>query len=143
MKIKSLIMILCLFLGAASIQLSAQSENRTYQGWIEFSLTTPVYCEDELVDVLSCDIKAHLVYHIKDGEGVWRTDQLKGTGTSSNPGGEKFKYREIDTYISDETATFHYNAKGDMGNHYIGSMHVDFSGGWGNEIFTPLRTVCN
>jgi len=30
-----------------------------------------------------------------------------------------------------------------MGNHYIGTMLVDVSGGAGFEIFTPIHTVCN
>jgi hypothetical protein len=136
------LVIICLFLGAASIQLSAQSENRTYQGWDEYSAITPIYCEGEEVDILSLDVKIHFVFHVKDGDVVWETDQIKGTATSASPGDETFKYREIDTYISENIIYFRYNAKGDMGTHYMGTMLVDISGSWGGEIFTPLRTVC-
>ena len=68
-------------------------------------------------------------------------EQLKGTATSIDSG-ETFKYKETDTYLNDDVIYIHYNAKGDMGNHYIGSMLIDISGGWGNEVFTPLRTMC-
>ena len=145
MKRKSaLLVIICLFIGAVSFQLSAQSENRTYQGWDQFSYVTPIYCEGEIepIDLLSIDVKIHYVVHFKDGEVVWETDQLKGTATSANPGDEIFKYREIDTYLSKNLIYFHYNAKGNMGTHYMGTMLVDISGGIGGEIFTPLRTIC-
>ena len=141
MKRKSaLLMIICLILGAASIQLSAQSEDKTYQGWYDFSYYTLIYCEGDMVDELLWDVKVHFVVHYKDGVVVRHKEQLKGTATSST--GENFKYREIDTYLSDDIIYIHYNAKGDMGNHYIGSMLIDISGGWYNEVFTPLRTKC-
>ena len=143
MKRKSaLSVIICLFIGAAMIQLSAQSENRTYQGWDTYSAITPIYCDGEEVDILLLDVKVHFVVHIKDGEVVWETDQIKGTATSASPSDETFKYREIDTYLSENLIYFHYNAKGDMGTHYMGTMLVDISGGWGNEVFTPLSTKC-
>ncbi|TFH26340.1 MAG: hypothetical protein E4H10_07260 [Bacteroidia bacterium] len=140
MKIKSFLMILCLFIGAASIQLSAQSANRTYQYWYEWSFSTPVSCEGEAVDVLSFDMKAHVVVHVKDDVVVRHIEQIKGEATSSMHEGETFKYREIDTYISGTFIHFHFNAKGDMGTHYIGTMTVDISG---EEDFTTLRLVCN
>ena len=143
MKRKSaLLLIICLFFGAGLTQLSAQSENRTYQFWDVWDISGPIYCEGEVVDVLSLVVKVHLVIHYKNGEVVWRTDQIKGTGTGTSDTGEKFKYREIDTYISENEIYYRFNAKGDMGTHYMGTMFVDISGGWGNEVFTPLRTVC-
>lgn len=143
MKRKSaLLVITCLFLGAASIQLSAQSDNRTYQGWDEYSAVTPIYCDGEEVDLLLLEVRVHYVYHVKDGEVVWEHDQIKGTAASVSPGDEVFKYKEIDTYLSESIIYFRYNAKGDLGTHYMGTMLVDISGGWGFEIFTPLSTVC-
>lgn len=143
MKMKSVFpFIVCLLVGAASIQLSAQSENRTYQGWDEFSAVTPIYCDGDLVDLLFLELRVHFVVHVKDGEVVWETDQIKGTATSDSPGDETFKYKETDTYLSENIIYFHFNAKGDMGTHYQGTMLVDISGGWGNEVFTPIRTKC-
>ena len=142
MKRKSaLLVIICLFLGAASIQLSAQSENRSYQGWYEFSYYTDIYCEGDVADVLLWDTKVHWVVHFKDGVIVRHMEQLKGTAISSYTG-EKFKYKEKDYYLNDDIIYIQYNAKGDMGSHYIGTMLIDISGGWGNEVFTPLRTKC-
>ena len=142
MKRKSaLLVIICLFIGAATIQLSAQSENRTYQGWYEFSYYTDIYCEGVVVDVLLWDTKVHYVVHVKNDVVVRHMEQLIGTATSSYTG-EKFKYKEKDYYLNDDIIYIQYNAKGDMGSHYIGTMLIDISGGWGNEVFTPLRTKC-
>jgi len=143
MKRKSaLLVIICLFIGAATIQLSAQSENRTEHFWDVWEIEGPIYCEGELVDWLTLNVKVHLILHYKDGEVVRRTDQIKGTGTGISGTGETFKYREIDTYISETEIYYRFNARGDMGTHYMGTMFADISGGWGNEVFTPLRTKC-
>ena len=143
MKRKSALFVtICLFFGAVSIQLSAQVEieNEVFQGTYEWSFVTPVYCEGEDVVVLSFDFKAHYVVHVKDDVVVRHKEQLKGTATSDT--GETFKYKETDTYISDYIIYIRFNAKGDMGSHYIGTMLVDISGGSGNEVFTPLSTKC-
>lgn len=136
----ALLVIICLFLGAGSTILSAQSENRTYQGWYEFSYYTDIFCEGDVVDVLWWDVKVHYVVHIKNGEAVWHMEKLKGTATGST--GENFKYKEKDYYLNDDIIYIQYNAKGDEGSHYIGTMLIDISGGWFAEVFTPLRTKC-
>jgi hypothetical protein len=143
MKRKSaLLMIICLFFGAASIQLSAQVfiENEVFQGWYEWSYVTPVFCEGEDPVVLSFDFKAHYVVHVKDDVVVFHKEQLKGTATSDT--GEKFKYKETDTYINDFLIFIRFNAKGDKGSQYMGTMLVDISGGSGGEVFIPLSTKC-
>ena len=142
MKKKSaFLVIICLFLGAGFTQISAQSTNKTFQGWAP---TVPwkveVYCDGELTDYVEGVMKVHWVFHA--GEEFWQILQVKGTATSSKSG-EVFKYKEMDKKdFFDGPVTYHYNLKGNMGNHYIGTATVDFSD-WNNWIFTPIHTVCN
>lgn len=137
----ALLVIICLFMRVLSIQLSAQSENRTFQGWYDFSNYTDKYCEGDVADVLLWDTKVHFVVHFKNDEVVWHMERLNGTATGSYTG-ENFKYKEKDYYPNDDIIHIQYNAKGDMGNHYIGPMLMDISGGWYYEVFTPLFTKC-
>ena len=138
----ALLVIICLFLGAFFSQLSAQAS----QGWFStsdfgFEWRTEVYCDGILTDYVELEVKYHWVYH--EGKDSWLIMQMKGTAISEYTG-EVFKYKEIDMKnFFDGPTTVHYNLKGNMGNHYIGTMTVDFSPGPGNEIFTPIRTVCN
>ncbi len=118
MKTKSIFIILCLFFGTALTQVNGQKNepNKTVQGWFESTYWSPVYCGDELVDVLSGGaIRVHYVVHYKDGAFQWETDQLKGEVTSST--GETFRIREVDKYYFADNwfVTWHYNLIGDKG----------------------------
>ena len=142
MKRKSaLLVIICLFLGAFFSQLSAQAS----QGWFStsdfgFEWRTEVYCDGIQADYVVVEARVHIVFH---PGGPWQMMQVKGTATSLWTG-EEFKYKEKDQKdFFNAPATVHVNLKGNQGNHYIGSMTIDFSGGAGNEIFTPIHMVCN
>ena len=133
-KQNAFLVIICLFLGAVFTQVSAQ----TFQGWDNSdSWVAEVYCDGILTDYVELEVKYHWVYH--EGKDFWLILQMKGTAISAYTG-EVFKYKEIDkkNYFDGPT-TVHYNLKGNMGNHYIGTMTVDFSPGPGNEIFTIPR----
>jgi len=142
MKKKSaFLVIICLFIGAGLTQISAQ----TFQGWapsVPWSLE--VYCDGELTDYVEGVVKVHWVFH--SGDEPWQILQVKGTATSSISG-EVFKLKEKDKKdFFDGPVTYHYNLKGNMGNHYIGTATVEFDySGWPVVvyIFTPIHTVCN
>ena len=141
MKTKSIIISLCLIMGVALTQATAQNKgNKTVQGWYQSTYWTPVYCGDEIVDYLSGGIlRVHYVIHYKDGNYQWETDQLKGEVTSQT--GEVFQIREIDkTYFTDHWyITWHYNLIGNLGTHYIGTLTYSY---WTGEI-TVGNTVCH
>lgn len=140
MKMRRILMIICLFIGAASIQLSAQSINKSYQGWWYAVWETPVYCDGVMVDYVRGTVKVHGVAHYKDG-WIWEIDQAKGEATSLKPTAEKFRYKETDriSYVEGEIA-FKYNLKGNMGSHYIGTITLDLAT-W--EIISIGQTVCH
>ena len=139
MKMRSILMIICLFIGATSIQLSAQSINRSSQGWAYPVFETPVFCDGVMVDYVRGTVKCHWVAHYKDG-WIWEIDQAKGEGISMKTG-ELFRYKETDkiSYV-EGIVTWKYNLKGNMGNHYIGTITMDMST-W--EIIEVGHTVCN
>ncbi|MCK5694284.1 MAG: hypothetical protein KAI08_15580 [Bacteroidales bacterium] len=134
MKKKSaFLVIICLFLGAVFTQISAQ----TFQGWASFGFGTEVYCDGELTDYVEGVMRVHWVFH--EGEEVWQILQVKGIGSSAS--GEEFKYKEKDKKddFADAVVYYHYNLKGNEGNHYIGTAKVDLA----TWTFTPIHTVCN
>jgi len=136
-KKSAFLVIICLFLGAVFTQISAQ----TWQGWsFNDSWVAEVYCDGILTDYVKLDVRVHGVYH--EGKEVWLISQIKGTASSIFGTGEEFKYKEIDKKnFFDGPTTVHYNLKGNKGNHYIGTMTVDFS--TYPETFLPGHTVCN
>lgn len=141
MKIKSLFVIVCLLVGAVFIQLSAQSDKRSVQGWFEWTVYSEIYCDGVFTDAIMGTLKFHYVFHPKSAVEI---EQYKGTGESLITG-ESFKWRETDKVsFADNTATIKYNLKGNQGSHYIGYMTLDFSDpDYNNWVFTPIRTVCH
>ena len=140
MKKKSaFLVIICLFLGAVFTQISAQ----TWQGWgTSVPWSIEVYCDGDLTDYVEGVVKVHWIFHA--GEEIWQILQVKGTATSPESG-EVFKFKEIDKkdfFPIPWVVTYHYNLKGNMGNHYIGTATVDISDEE-NPVFTPIHTVCN
>jgi hypothetical protein len=134
------LVIICLFLGAGFTQISAQ----TFQGWAtSVPWSTEVYCDGELTDYVEGVMRVHWVFHA--GEEAWQILQAKGTASSAS--GEEFKYIEVDKKdFFDGPVTYHYNLKGNMGNHYIGTATIEFDySGWPVVVytFTPIHTVCN
>ena len=76
MKKKSaFLVIICLFLGAGFTQISAQSTNKTAQGWDSFPFGTEVYCDGILKDYVEGVMRVHWVFH---GGGPWQILQVKG-----------------------------------------------------------------
>lgn len=141
MKTKVLIISLCLIFGIALSRAEAQSsKSRVEQGWKTDGYWSPVFCGDELVDVLEGGlIRLHYVVHYtKDGYYKFEVDQIKGEVTSYT--GEVFKIKETDRlYFTDHWyLTWNYNLIGDMGTHYIGTLTYSY---WTGEI-TVVKTVC-
>lgn len=142
MKTKAFLLI-CLFVGIGTMSVTAQDKaNKADQGWFTSTYWSPVYCGDELVDVLEGgEISIHYVFRLfKNGEVLAKEiDQVKGTVTSQS--GEVFKIRETDkyTYIDHWELIWHYNLIGNQGTHYIGTLTLNYQTG---EI-TVGQTVCH
>lgn len=105
--------------------------NRSYSWTQDLILWTPVYCDGELVDLLTGPVTAHFVAHVKDGEIVWYMFQMFGE-VESDLNGEVFTVHEKDKGIlipSQETYTYHVNLVGNMGSHYINKGTVDYETG--------------
>lgn len=135
----ALLVLICLFIGAASIQLSAQ---RTYQFWFEDVFYMDVYCDGDLIERVEGTLKAHLVYHT--GQGTWQLFHITGTAIGSL-NGEEFKYIENDRkdyFLDPWVVKVHYNLKGNLGSHYIGTAWVDLTD-LSDIKFEPIHTVCN
>ena len=120
MKLKSMLMIVCLIAGAGLTQLSAQNpEPEGNSWWIEKNFGTYVICDGEFTDWIGGVLKAHVVDKYKDGIWVRQILQIRGEATSWMTG-EKFKYSQQGKYYPlEDNAIFHYNLKGDEGSHYI------------------------
>ena len=97
----------------------------------------PIICDEKVVDVLIGDgknVKVHVISHYKNHEFDWDKMIIKGTLTSETTG-ETFKTNEFQkSEFNDEgrySITFHTNAIGDKGTHYLISATVlwnsDFS----------------
>ena len=131
MKTKTLIM-LCLFLGIGLTQLSAQNGkngNGTITndfGWDGYYVAV-FSSNGEQIDWLVGSVTVHQLYHFKDGVPVWKKEfyngEVESVGLDWESGtGEVF-------LISDHWSTpltsvpyvwgGHFNAKGNMGTHYI------------------------
>jgi hypothetical protein len=138
MKTKSVIMIFCLFIGAVSIQLSAQSTSKSNTGWWNWPFYTEVYCDGTILGTINGDLDFHYVIHVdKDGNETWIL-QAKGEGVA-DWSGETFVYKELDKidYGTGIYAwTFHL--KGNKGNHYMG--HITWNMVTGAQIIGP--TTC-
>ena len=140
MKTK-IILLLCLLVGSAFSQVSAQDKsNNAIQGWTTSTYWSPVYCDGVEIDLLEGgELRVHYVYRYKNGKFFKEVDQLKGEVTSKT--GEVFKIRETDkTYFTDHWyVSWHYNLIGDQGNHYTGWITYSY---WDGSI-TIGHTTCN
>lgn len=140
MKTKSFLLIFCLFAGAALMPLSAQKKDtKSDQFWVETYYYTPVFCDGVWIDRVEGVLKIHVVNHFKNGEWIWQNLQIKGEATGRFTG-ETFKLKMIEKYSNvTGVSTWHYNMKGDMGSHYIGSLTYNYS----NGDFVINKTVCH
>lgn len=144
MKTKNFFL-LCLLLGMALTQLSAQNDqNGTGSVSMRFEdmdyhpFDIPVYCDGVLVDeITDFQLDWHYVTHYQKGTQVFCRVQLfgEGYGRISN------EYFEVNEIVSQEdiswTGIEHLNLKGDEGTHYI--VTLSFEG----FTPTPIRAVCN
>ena len=135
MKMKSVLMVVCLFIGAVSIQLSAQSTAKSYTGWWNWPFLTEVYCDGVMLGTVSGDLDFHYVIHVdKEGNETWIL-QAKGEG-DADWSVEKFVYKELDK-IDYGTGIYSwvYHLKGNMGSRYMG--HITWNMGTGEETIGP------
>lgn len=110
----------------------------------------PVICNDEEIDYLIGDgagLKAHAIIHYKNGEFAWGKWLAKGTLTSQSTG-ETFKISEANKGQFDSNGkyylTFHTNAIGDKGTHYIfsGKLLWAEEGGIDDGEFIVEKAMC-
>lgn len=140
------ILLFCLIMGFAMSQTYAQDKDtKSVQYKANLGYYTPVYCVDDLtgeavmVNYLQGVVKFHVIDHYKNGIWQWEIAQAKGEAEGYY--GEVFTITETDRYWIPEFGilTWHYNAKGNMGNHYIGYLTYSYLTG---EI-TVGKTVCH
>ena len=137
MKTKIFIL-LCLFIGIGLTQISAQ-ETRSAQYKTELGYYTPVYCGDEMVDYLEGVVEFHVIDHYKNGNWRWEIAQAKGEATGLY--GEVFQLTETDKLWLPVKGllVWHFNLKGNRGNHYIGALTYSYFTG----KMVAEKTVCH
>jgi hypothetical protein len=128
MKMKSILVILCLFVGAGLTQLSAQNlEPNGNSYWVETFWSVPVFCDGEHVDWIYGIMKVHVVDKYEDGIHVRQVVQAIGNAVSARTG-EEFKLKEHGKWYPVEgKSILRYNLLGKDGSHYIGSYVLDTS----------------
>ena len=136
-------LLVCLFMGTISLNSFAQDKaNNATQDYKTIVGVDPVFCDDVQVDLLYVDLTVHFVQRtFKKGPVLSKEiQQLHGTVTSLWTG-EVFKFREIDKWTETDhfEVKWHYNAKGDQGNHYLGTITYNLQTG----DLTIGNTVCN
>jgi hypothetical protein len=139
MKTKTFVL-LCLFLSIGLTRLSAQAFPPVVEGTKSVAFTmewdwiggyfTPVYCPDDQgvlvqVDEVTGSVTAHAVWHFVNGQMLWYNVITRGEVEGKY--GEAFTLSEQDkgkfsAEGADLGATWHFNLKGDKGNHYLGSI---------------------
>jgi hypothetical protein len=141
MKVKSILVILCLIAGVGLNQLSAQNFNpKGNSFWIEQGWGTRVYCDGIWVDFISGYMKCHAVEQYKDGVLQRQIVQTHGEAFSWVTG-EKFKYKEITKwYPLENISAWRYNLLGEDGSHYTGTIVLDM--GQTPWIYTPGECKC-
>ncbi len=141
MKTKSALIGLCLVFGMVLTGAYGQKKDKqTIQGWTTSEYWSPVFCDNQVVDVLEGgSLRIHYVVHLNGKAKFYEIDQLKGEVTSET--GEVFRIRETDKYYFTDHwyLVWHYNLIGDRGTHYIGTLTYSY---WTGEI-TVGKTVCN
>ena len=138
MKAKTIFSI-CLLMGIAMSQVAAQDhDTKSVQYKAELGYYTPVYCGDLMVDYLQGTVMFHVIDHYKNNSWQWEVAQSKGYATGMY--GEVFELTETDKYWLPEFGllTWHYNAKGNWGSHYIGFLTYSYLTG----ETTIGKTVC-
>jgi hypothetical protein len=133
MKTKTFLL-LCLFIGMAMSQISAQTKSYVAKD-IPYPFgywAADVWCDGVLVDQIVGSGTAHLVYHEVNGQWAWGILMLKGQGISWWTG-EKFTFSEQDKWDTPfvEMWTCHTNLKGSKGTMY--NISLDLSNG-GYEV---------
>ena len=135
---KKTILLLCLFLGTGLTQTSAQA-TKSAQYKVELGYYTPVFCGDEMVDYLEGVVMFHVIDHYKNGNWQWEIAQAKGEATGLY--GEVFQLTETDKFWLPVYGllVWHFNLKGNRGNHYIGSLTYSYITG----EMVVRKTVCH
>jgi hypothetical protein len=124
MKTKTFLL-LCLLSGIGLAQLSAQSDTKSISYSEEWSwgYFTPVYCNGVQVDYVTGYPIAHVTAHFVDGTPV--SSNVITHGEVYGEHGEVFKLSELDkNYIGG--TTWHFNLRGNLGNHYMGTVIWDW-----------------
>mgnify|MGYP001813789205 FL=1 len=127
------IAITCLFIGAFSTQLSAQSET----SWETSGFYTYVVCDGEYLGYINGIMDYHLVRHFKNGELAFVIYQAKGEAESSFSD-EKFSYKEKGKIRFDKEIEYYVlHLKGDQGSSYM--MHITIDWDTWEWIFGPVN----
>ncbi|MCJ7447487.1 MAG: hypothetical protein MUO72_07340 [Bacteroidales bacterium] len=139
MKTKTFLL-LCLFLGIATTQLSAQNgkegtgSTSDYYIWDTFS--QPVYCNGELIDYIEGSVAFHKVTHYKDGNLIWIKTQGFGEAVSVDNedlvftgSGEVFRVQSINRTVGLDIGISHLFLIGNQGSHYIMTFTMDLETG--------------
>lgn len=143
MKAKHFLLFVCLITGIALSDVSAQNNvnagnTKSVQYWAELGYYTPVYCGDDMVDYLQGVVRYHVIDNYKDGAWKWEIAQAKGEATGIY--GEVFQITETDKYWLPVYGllVWHFNARGDRGHHYIGTLTYSYLDG----SMVIGKTVC-
>ncbi|MBW6536116.1 MAG: hypothetical protein K0B11_14000 [Mariniphaga sp.] len=141
----TIFLFLFFFMGMAVAPTFAQEKaNNAFQGWVETYAASGVWCDGDMIDLLTGEVRLHYVWRgFKNGSLIEREiDQFKGELTSTNTG-EVFKFSRVMKWeLTDYwTGITHYNLKGNMGNHYIAKIITDYSSG--SPVFTIVHAVCH
>ena len=128
MKTKSLLS-LCLVMGIAITQLSAQSDkglgNKTLIETVVWDYWQPVYCNGLEVDYLFGEVNARSISVFKNGILVKSMWHSYGNVTSDATGEVFTLLENSKTNIMTLISTWHFTLKGNEGTHYLGSMTWD------------------
>lgn len=142
MKTKTFLL-LCLFLGIATTQLSAQNKSFVDRGvWVGYWI--PAYCNGVQVDLLTGTASYHHIGHWHKGVWIWCHTQYSGE-VKSELTDEVFKVKEIDITDIIQADIFqgivysHVNLIGNNGTHYIMTLIFDWGTG---EVLSVESTVC-
>ena len=139
MKTKTLLLF-CLIMGFTMSQAFAQGKvTKSVQYKAELGYYTQVYCGNMMVNYLEGTVMFHVIDHYKNGKWQWEIAQAKGEAEGYL--GEIFTITETDKYWIPEFGilVWHYNAKGNMGNHYTGFLTYSYLTG----KMIVGKTVCH
>ncbi len=137
MKTK-LFFMLCLIMGFAITQLSAQKPTEKYT--FESYIGEPILCDGHVFMVVGWEYGKEVDIYYKDGELKKGMSQVRGELLNEDTGEVfeihiKYKGDWIDGFVIE-----HYNLKGNMGNHYNASLVWDVLADW-EYYFTKM--ICH